>query len=60
MNKYLYCKIIDDCVVTCYHRDCKEVNMTYHYQIITQNGVIANHDSEYYMDAKTAYDTIDI
>lgn len=59
MNKYLYCKIIADYIVACYHRNCIVANMKYHYQIIDQNGVIANHDSEHYMDAETAFDTID-
>ena len=58
MNKYLYCEIIDDMIVTCYHRDCPESTMTYHYQLINQNGVVESYDSADYVDSKAAFENL--
>lgn len=53
MNKYLYCEIVDNHVITCYHS-----REGYHYQCI---GIVCIEDvviTDNFVDAKTAYDTL--
>lgn len=51
MNKYLYCKLVDNHVITCYQS--KEEH--YYYQYIATGGIKDVAVTDNFLDAETAY-----